>query len=46
MIHTCVKQILQLVNVWHRPRQAVDTLDVETKQVHGLDTLVHHHRHS
>ena len=42
---TCVEEVLELVHVWHRPRQPVNTLEVEAKQVQSLDALIHHHRH-
>jgi hypothetical protein len=41
---TCVKLILELVNVRYGTRQPVNALDVQTKQVHSLDALIDHHR--
>lgn len=40
-----VKHVLELLDVLHGPALPVDTLYTETKEIHGLDTLVHRQGH-
>lgn len=40
---TCVEEILELVDVRYRPRQPVYPFEIQTKQIHGLHALIHHH---
>lgn len=42
--HTCVKHVLELLDVSHGARLSVDAFHVESIQINCLNALVNHHR--
>jgi len=42
---TCIEEVLKLVDMRQRPREPVDALNIQAKEIYCLDTLVHNHRY-